>query len=113
MARKCDTSKYRRRRVRERVNTEVRKKRIAANEAYWRKKHQEAAHQAWLADPRRQLIQQFTNILYARLRAGPLYLMLVVSRLFGMENPEKIIDSIIKRGSIPLPGGEFELQIEL
>jgi chromosome segregation and condensation protein ScpB len=114
MARKCDTSKYRRRRVRERVNTEVRKKRIAANEAYWRKKHQEAqeaAHQAWLADPRRQLIQQLVNILSARLYANPLYRMLEVANLFGID-ANRLMDDIVKRGVIPLPGGKFEVQLE-
>ena len=88
MARKCDTSKYRKRRQREHVNSVARRRRQAEEKALFHKRQREAiaaAREAWLADPRRQLIQQLVNILSARLYANPLYRMLEVANLFGID----------------------------
>ena len=56
MARKCDTSKYRKRRQREHVNSVARRRRQAEEKALFHKRQREAiaaAREAWLADPRR------------------------------------------------------------
>ncbi len=114
MARKCDTTKYRRRKQREHVNALARRHRVELYDAGVRKRQREAvaaARVAWLADPRRQLIQQVVNILYAQLCSNPLYRMLEVSSLFGID-ANRLMEDIVKRGTIPLPGGNFEIQLE-
>lgn len=81
MARKCDTQKYRRRRIRER---EAHAKSVARRQRerhdYWARARaeEERRRQEWLADPRRQQIQQLVNVLAARLYTFPTYRILAM-----------------------------------
>ena len=108
MARKCDTSKYRKRRQRERLNAIPRDKRIKVLEA----KHlavvrarKRMAELAWLRDPRRPLIQRLVNILYARYANNPFYQWTEFSKLFGVD-VDKIMDAMVSGDdSVPLPPG--------
>lgn len=90
MARKCDTSKYRRRKRRERLNAIARSRRLELLEAQRRAEAQgrlRKAELARLADPRRQLVQRLVNILYTRLSSDPLYQLIEISKLFGVLFP--------------------------
>lgn len=108
MARKCDTTKYRRRRKRERLSAIARAHRNLVLEAQYRAQVQERARKAELArlaDPRRQLVQRMANILYARLSSSPLYQMTEMARLFGVD-VKRILDAMVSGDdSVPLPPG--------
>lgn len=88
MARKCDTSKYRKRVARQRQNRGERKRRLQLEQIQYLKRREEAearAKAAREADPRWQLAQRLVNILYARLCASPLYRTIETARLFGVD----------------------------
>ena len=108
MAKKCATTKYRKRRQRERLNAIARDKHIKVMEAkHWTevKERQRRAELARLADPRRLLVQRLVNILYARLSSNPLYQMMEISKFFGIDG-EMILDAAVRGDdSVPLPPG--------
>lgn len=83
MVRKCDTQKYRRRRVREIAAhaRNVARRQIEERQRLLRlRAAEEQRRQEWLADPRRQKIQELVNILAARLYADPVYRIMVIER---------------------------------
>ena len=108
MARKCYQAKYKKRRLKERQNklARMRRRQLTELEYLGRVKEQRArAEAARLADPRRQLIQRLVNILYARLSANPLYQMMEVAKIFGIDE-EEILDAFIRGDdSVPLSPG--------
>ena len=100
MAKKCDTAKYRKRRQRERLNAIARENRFKAIEAkHWAevKERRRMAELARLADPRRPLVQRLVNILYARLSSNPLYRMMEIAKLFGIDG-EMVLDTALRGG---------------
>ncbi len=97
MARKCDTAKYRKRRERERLSAVTRDRRIEAIAFKHRVEVQERvrkAELARLADPRRQLVQRLVNILCVRLSSNPVYQLMQISKLFGIDMDEVVRDSV-------------------
>jgi len=84
MVRKCDTEKYRRRRAREKLAHAAHVERRQRQEREWRarvEEEEERRRQEWLADPRRQKIQELVNVLAGRLYADPTYRFLVMERV--------------------------------
>ena len=106
MANKFATTKYRKRRKREKLNAIAREKRIKALEReHWvevRKRRQQA-EEARLRDPRRPHIQRIVNILDARCMNDPLYRIREIMKVFGVDT-YGLIDSVVAAHS----GGEGE-----
>lgn len=102
MARKCNTEKYRRRRAKERKNRKekVVRLRIAENERHesW-EELQKLRRAERLTDPRHQAVQRLVNVLYARLRASPLYGILQISQISRFLEKETGIPPWLIRGS--------------
>lgn len=82
MARKCDTAKYRKRRIKERQAHSVRvKRRQRADMEFHRlmeasRRYREEQHRR---DPRTQLGQRLVNALAYRLNQSPLYRIMAIS----------------------------------
>lgn len=76
MTKKCDTEKYRRRRAREKIahaKHVARRQREAREYRAIVEAENERCRLEWLADPRRQQIQELVNVLCVKLYASPDY----------------------------------------
>lgn len=113
MARECDTTKYRKRRRKEKLNAAARRRRLALQEAQYREKCRKIEAErraAWLRDPKRQQVQRLVNVLRARLMSDPLYQVLEISKVFGI-NGERILDAVASGDeSVLLPPGHVWLK---
>lgn len=114
MARKCDTTKYRKRREQEKTSHErhqlQRQKEESARREYWAMRHaqeQEARTETQLADPRRPYIQRVVNLLRAKVEADPLWPAYIFGKVWGVD-VDGVIEGVTRFG-VRYIGGEHEI----